>query len=750
MSADHSGKRTCAFDGRLMLGAGTLFCSAALSFSVQPMMGKMLLPHVGGAPSGWLAALAFFQIVLLAGYALAYALSRLSSLVQFAASVGLLAGGLGFLPPHVGAGIITPGNGYEALAVVGALGAALAVPFVALASLSPSLQRLFNDSASRHAGNPYALFAASNLGSFAGLLSYPFWFERHMGLAQQARLWQTGYAVTLTLAVLWFIVALRDRRRISGQAARDSADDGRESLSRKAVWRQRAEWALLAFLPSSLMMGLTWQIAQEAIYPPYFRILPLAVYLVTLVTAFARKREGWTSRCLRFLQPATAVFVVVNAVAAPYDLGFTLVAPLLGMVAFWPAAALCHNRLAERRPAAARLSEYYLFLAVGGALGGIANAFLVPALFPIPAEFALALLATSWALSPAPVAGQKSFWKTKLFWIAGGGAVIATLFPAWGSLLERGHFAYSLLAALIALLVCARDPRGLAALSILCLALAFAFPAEPRPLAVERNFFGVLRVRDLAGEDGSVYRALYNGATPHTIVKIAPHFGAAPLSAFDETSILGNLARLPRVKKVGIAGFGAGSFMCAFPKGVDFTGIDINPANFSLGAKWFEVFERCAYPKTVTGDARVTLQNDVSARYDLLVFDVFYGTALPMHLLTREAFRVYFDRLAPGGVIAFHVYSPHYDLRQTLGDMAAEFGAKALSRLPALAKPERLWGQADWNPTPWIAMTRDEGKVSALRAMEWQDLPALGFLPMTDDFNDSISLMKDASHAQTH
>lgn len=738
------GKKSAKPDGRLILGAVTLFSSAALSFSIQPMMGKMLLPYVGGAPSGWLVTLAFFQIALLAGYALAYALSRQTHIIQFSATLALLTASLGFLPPHIAKGTIVPGNGAEALSVLIALCATLGLPFIALACLSPALQRLFKESASRNANNPYLLFAASNLGSFAGLLSYPLWFERHMGLAQQSGLWQTGYALTLALASLCLVIALRDQR--------NKHEVPTEACISKPVvtWKQRAEWIFLAFLPSSLMMGVTEQISQEAFFPPYFRILPLAIYLLTLVSAFARQRDGLLTKFLRILQPVTVVLVMTNAIAAPYDTGLTPTAPLFGLIAFWPTAVLCHNKLAKRRPDSAQLSEYYLYLAAGGALGGILNVFLAPLLFPVPVEFTLVLLIASWSLFPASTTANKPFWRNKLLWISSIAAVAATLFPLWKNMLnENAHAEFALIAILIALLLTIRQPRGLVVTSALCVALAFVFPEQPRPRAIERNFFEILRVKDQTGEDGSVFRALYGGTTPQSIIKIAPKFSLAPVAAYNESSILGNLAQLPNIKNIGLAGFGAGAFLCAFPKNKEFTAIDINPATFNLSAKWFGVMDRCAYPKIIIGDARLALQNDPDKKYDLLILDVFYGTALPMHMLTREAFKIYFDRLSPSGVIAFHVFSPHYDLSQSLGDMAAIFNAKALSRLPALDQPEKLWKESLWLPTPWIAMTRDENMAARLRKMEWKDIPALGFEPMTDDFNDSISLMKDASHAQT-
>ncbi|MDD5587385.1 MAG: hypothetical protein PHY92_10615, partial [Alphaproteobacteria bacterium] len=387
--------RRPALDPLVILFSVTLFLSAALMFAVQPMAGKMLLPLVGGAPSGWLVAMAFFQLALLAGYYLAHKLSVLPARWQGAALLLLLAVGWMMQPVRFPASLPGLDQIPESFRVLLILVFRMAVPFLALALLSPTLQRLFAASASPSAKDPYFLFAASNLGSFAGLFLYPLWMERMMGLAAQSVWWRGAFTALGVLCLLCWAVAAA---RTPGQHERAAPE-----REKPFEWRLRLQWMALAFVPSSLMLGLTAFVTLDVGAVPLFWVLPLALYLVTFVLAFARK-DRKEPLWLTYLQPVTVVSFVTASLfhfGAIGTINFSRV--FLPLAAFFATALRAHFALASSRPDAGRLTEFYLYVALGGAMGGVFNAFLAPVLFPESVEFYVVAAASLLVFPPVKV-----------------------------------------------------------------------------------------------------------------------------------------------------------------------------------------------------------------------------------------------------------------------------------------------------------------------------------------------------------
>ncbi|NTU76933.1 MAG: fused MFS/spermidine synthase, partial [Alphaproteobacteria bacterium] len=545
--------------------------------------------------------------------------------------------------------------------------------------------------------------------------------RRVSGLAAQAAAWRLGYGllIGLTGLCLW-------------QARGGKEAPAKEPTSTPA-WRTRGLWILLAFLPSSLLMGATDRIAVDIGSLPLFWIIPLALYLLTFILAFARRQfvPFKTVAALHPLGVALIVFLFLRHPLAPNN---GLEYAVIPLAAFFLTALLCHLRLAQARPKAQHLTLFYLCVAFGGSLGGLFNALLVPFLFPLPLEFALMMLAgclvhPGWRTQAAPS------WRILL------AASLALLAVAARFAFEASFGTELLL--FVSLLVLSRHLKTLVLASVALSLLALFAPSEPRLVDVERNFFGVARIYDW--RDGpKCLRGLVNGAEAHTLEQIEPSFALAPAAFFSAEGALENIFRLRPFPNVALVGLGGGAMLCFQNyQGFShrFTAYEINPAVAALAAKDFSFFRRCGAPEIRLGDARRALAA-ANERYDLIVIDVFASGTLPVHLLTREAFRLYLDRLAPDGMIAFHVYNRYHDLRQTLSNTIDDLGVQALYKLPRPANNPPLWGTSRWEPSPWIAVARKADLLAPLRARGWEDLPPPRGAVWTDDYSDTLSALK--------
>jgi hypothetical protein len=352
--------------------AATAFLAAALLFSVQMMLGKTLLPLVGGTPGGWLTALCFFQLALLAGYGLTAYFSRYSRQQQMVATLLVLAAGLPFLPVHlVAVSTALP----EAVQVLLVLTKAVLVPFLALSMMSGALQRL---AAQVLEDKAYRLYAWSNAGSFVGLLSYPIIIEAFIPLSRQAQFWMLGYSGLILCTVLCLVLARKN----------SAAPVPVESVEARPApgFYQQGMWVVLAAVPSSLSFGLTTLITTEFGGSPLFWVLPLAIYLLTYIIAFASDKQPG------FIGGSLAVLFAVAAASDSHGGTFTPLSIFLTLLAFFLMAWAIHARLAASRPPVAHLTHFYLVLATGGALGGLFNALVIPWIMPYPLEFFLSLI----------------------------------------------------------------------------------------------------------------------------------------------------------------------------------------------------------------------------------------------------------------------------------------------------------------------------------------------------------------------
>src|ERR1017187_8037330 len=411
--------------GLTVLFSATLFLSAALSFGVQPMIGKMVLPLLGGVPAVWNTCMVFFQSTLLLGYAYAHWSTRwVGSRYHALTHLGLMLLPAAALPITISQRMIgsVPVDANPIPWLLGFLALTAGLPLLVVSATAPLLQKWFASTPHPDAGNPYFLYAASNAGSLLGLLGYPILIEPRLRLAQQSRFWAIGYGV---LVVLVLCCVMTMWRRRAPEADSDTCANNDLESSQTVTWRRRLRWMVLAFVPSSLMLGVTTYITTDVAPIPLLWVLPLGLYLLTVILAFARRpllAPSWLGRVLCLL----TVMLIICMMAEVTQPAWLIVT--LHLLMFFAAALICHSELAKDRPLAARLTDFYLCLSVGGVLGGIMNALLAPLIFRRVWEYPLVMLLACAVrpVTPDPTAPSQRPWQ-KLLGPLGIGLLMAGL-----------------------------------------------------------------------------------------------------------------------------------------------------------------------------------------------------------------------------------------------------------------------------------------------------------------------------------
>ena len=673
----------------------SMFISAALLFLVEPMLAKMALPMLGGAPAVWNTCLVFFQATLLAGYLYVYAATKwLSRKAQIALHIALVLTPFIVLPLHIPVGWEPPTQSSPVLWMLGMLAVAVGLPFFLLSSSTPMLQRWFSQSEHISAVDPYFLYAASNAGSLAGLLAYPLLLEPTLRLSAQSYLWSYGYAVFLALTITCGALVWRAQPVIAVAQAAESEEAG--EADRGAARRQRLRWIALAFVPSSLMMGVTTALTTDIPAIPLIWVLPLALYLLSFVLVFA-KRPPFSHENLVVKLPILLLFTLFP-ILSKKQMGLLVLFPLY-LSALFIVALVCHGELARSRPKVSRLAEFYLWMSLGGVLGGIFNALIAPVIFSTVFEFPLALIFAAYLLpaidqKPVPPAQAAKLKRNDLLLPLALGLSMAAVILGFAHLgLKPGNFfiiflfGYSMVWCLSFAERPLRFATGLAAIVIASSLLA---DLSGKVLYRERSFFGVMRV--VNDPDGRL-RYLVHGAIVHGVQSLDPAKSREPLAYYAKSGPAGSILRAVEAKtrtasagdlsrlRWAVVGLGAGSMACYLQPGESLTFYEIDPAVERIAADpdYFTFLRDCA-PRAsiVIGDARLKLRDATDGSYDLIVFDAFSGDAIPMHLMTREALALDLRKLAPGGILAFHVSNGHLKLAPIVGALARDAGLVSL------------------------------------------------------------------------
>jgi hypothetical protein len=726
------GVRPAAGAAVLPLFAGTLLLSAFLVFWVEPMFTRMVLPQLGGSPAVWNTAMVFYQAALLAGYGYAHLIGRwLSRRRQIALHLALFGLAASALPIAIDPSSPPPTEGTPVLWLFGVLAGALGLPFVVLSATAPLLQLWFTTSGHRTAADPYYLYGASNLGSMAALLGYPLLLEPSLDLTEQSRAWTAGYAA---LALLVAACALASWWRPQASAGPPRAARG--ARQHGVGWSTRLHWLALAAVPSALLLAVTAHITTDLAAVPLLWVIPLALYLSTFVVTFARRpwpRHDWMVRA----QP----FVVIPLVLLfSRNLPFWLALPLhLG--GFFVSAMMCHGELARRRPATEHLTEFYLWLALGGMLGGMAAALLAPLLFDAVLEYPIALVAAC-LLRPTGARGRRRGPLELGLPVA----VLAMILlqARWRQLglpeLDHELPLLLLVPAAMLLLGMAEEPRrfglGMAAAFLATLLGAEADQVMTR----ERSFFGVYTVkRDPAG-----FHVLVHGTTVHGAQAIQPERRRDPLTYYLRDGPLGQLLFAFEPRTIGAVGLGIGTVACYRQPGQRWTFYEIDPLieRIARDRRFFHYLEDCAPDAPVIlGDARRSLQVAPAGHYDLLILDAFSSDAIPLHLITREALALYLAKLAPGGVIALHVSNRNLDLAPVVADLVADAGVVGWLRTHT---PPGAAQHGYRSVSSWVAIARRAADLPAIdRDRRWQRLVARpDSRPWTDAFSDLVGALR--------
>ncbi len=713
----------------------TILTGSFLLFLIQPMVARMALPRLGGAPNVWNSAMLVYQALLLAGYWYAHRLSRLPFKRQTRLHLALYAVALLTLP----VGLVEmdpPRPGMEVFWVPAFLALSIGPVFFLVSSQAPLMQRWF----ARHpqAGEPWALYAASNLGSFAGLIAYPLLVEPLLPLRAQAWLWSAGYA--LLLGLIWLSARARSRLpepALAGAFAPAAAVAAPDPIPA----RRKALWIALAAVPSGLMLSTTTHLTTDIFAMPLLWVIPLGIYLLSFVIAFAEQRM--TARVISALAWPAVLGIGGLAMVSQGSNGLLPVIAALALL-FFVCTAL-HTRLYDCRPAAEQLTTFYLAMSAGGALGGLFTALIAPLVFDWVWEHPLLVLAAALLL---PRQGWLNWPHTKplerearLLVIGVAGAAIGLM--VWQlyqtNQYEGTETARWVLSGGIALLGLVLVPWRWAAAGLLVTVMlvqgGFQTVQDSRDGIRTRSYFGIYTVRDYAS--GGI-RTLAHGTTLHGQQSTEATAKCLPLSYYGPGSgaAIGfaNASRLFPVRpRLGVVGLGTGSLTGYARPGQSWTVFEIDQAVLNLSRNGTFTYLRDCAPqaRVVLGDARIELGRVRAGSFDLLAIDAFSSDSIPLHLFTDEAFGVYLDALAPRGILLVHISNRFIDLEPAL---AAEVRARGLHA--AVREDEPPTG-TQWTPSTWVAVVRGPDQLAALErvapAMAWRKLKPPASSVWSDD-----------------
>ncbi len=736
------------------LFATTIFLGAVLLFLVQPMFARLVLPTLGGAPAVWNTALVFYQAALLGGYAYAHFIARrLRPKAQVIVHVLLLLLGLACLPIRMPMGWTPPVNANPAFWLLELMCVTVGLPFLVVSATSPLLQTWFARTQSAGADDPYFLYGASNLGSLLALVAYPALVEPCLRLSAQGRLWTAAY-VALGVAITF--CGLRVRRAGAAPVGIAPAAVG-IAVAKPAVvssrwvppppgWRSRGRWMLLAFVPSSLMQGVTTYLSADVVSMPLLWVIPLAIYLLTFTLVFAR----------RPLLPETLMWraLPIVGVSLTVALAMRMTEPLWLLLAvhwvfLFVAAMVCHGELSRGRPASQYLTEFYLWLSVGGVLGGIFNALVAPLIFTSPAEYPLV---ATLACALAPAAGM--FGRRRrdhvldfaLPLVIGAATAALVLIMQERRLLIRTDVLGLVFGvpALLCFLLSGRPLRFGLSIGAVLLAAQLHHAGQGTLLRAERSFYGIHRVTlDSTGR----FHQLFHGNTLHGRQSIEPGREREPLTYYFRDGPIGDLFATfeePVRRSVAVVGLGSGSLACYAQAGETWTFYELDPVVKRLAedSRYFTLLrDSTARTDVVLGDARLSLARAAAGQYGLIVLDAYSSDSIPVHLLTREALQLYLNKLAPHGCLVFHISNRHLDLQPVVANLARDAGLLCLVRDEDGISTADEW--AGKTPSIWVVMTHAPADAARLAAdFKWKSDPGQPRRPVwTDDYSSLLSVV---------
>lgn len=632
----------------------TMGLGAALLFWQQLMLGRLLLPVFGSVPTVWLVSLVVFQTVLLGAYAFAHLSQAWPRWVAIASIVLLVAaaGAQHFLYPDMAA--LGGSTAVNASSVIIALLGLSGFSLFGLSLISPMLQAIYAGLPQPDAKDPYFLYSASNFGSFAGLLIFPLLLEPLFGVSMSQTIWFWGAGA--------FVILLNCCLVFSAKAA-PVVDVAPSAIDEAKL--PYLKWLFYSFLPCALSFGATQHLISDIAPLPLLSMVPLALYLLTFVLAFSRKDRF--SDDLAVAQIFLIAFYVFREIFTNFKPSH-LFDILIILAVFFLTAWRCHRELVKLRPSSRHLTAFYLTIALGGALGGIFNVFVVPFILPLPMEFMLFLLIALLPNWKDDVARLKMPQFKKLHILVLGLLAVTLVMLAVQNLNTTVARMITPVALIVSLMLLTMLPSVLAVASAAFIAISLA--VAPAPIALQRDFFGVKRVLDRTFDDGAGYRTLLHGTTSHGMQQRMPAVTNAPHLYYAPGSGLQDVVEAMQPHHVGIVGLGMGAIACIPPPSTDIRYFEIDPGVEVLAKQYFTYLHDCP-AEIVIGDARMTLASDRNY-YDMLVLDAFSSDAIPVHLLTQEMFRIYKERLDRNGVLVLHISNRYLNLRHVVAGAAKQ------------------------------------------------------------------------------
>ncbi len=720
----------------------TILTGSFLLFLVQPMIARMALPRLGGAPAVWNSAMLVYQALLLAGYAYAHRLSREPARRQAVVHIALFALALLWLPIGL-ASFHPPANGSPIFWVPWLLVASIGPLFFVVAAQAPLMQRWY--ALSGNEGEPYALYAASNIGSFAGLIAYPLLVEPFTTLNSQKWIWSVIYLALMALVAICAVQLWRTAKRVETAIETDI-------VPTEIGWKRRLYWIALAAVPSGLMLSTTSHLTTDLMAMPLLWVIPLGIYLLSFSVAFANNQRPayWISRLAPLVLIITGAFVflvwgkaAINGLVASLTLLFVV-------------AVALHNEMYRTRPAPSQLTSFYLMMSLGGVIGGFFCAIVAPLLFDWTWEHPILILLAALLLPQISLLdfarnSMKDPRRLALVMLVVG--LMALGLGLFAGITEPTAITVPKIIIFIVIAVLAAIAAG----------HRWAFAASIAGILVAnggwhhiqqtldgvrmRSYFGTYTVN--ASQSGNV-RWLMHGTTMHGMQLLDEP--TRPISYYPVTSGVGiALTKAPELygpnASVAVVGLGTGTLACYRKPGQNWQFFEIDPLMIEIARekKIFSFLERCAPDVPITlGDARLTLAAVPEGKFDILALDAFSSDSIPLHLLTKEAFATYRRALKPDGLLLVHISNRYIDLNPVV---AAE--AKANGWFAALrhdSPTEELIGKGD-RASQWIALSPDAarlaqltGKVDTLKnryhdSDQWLALDPPGKAsPWTDDY----------------
>jgi hypothetical protein len=680
----------------MLLFASTILLSAFLLFLVQPIIAKQILPWFGGTSAVWTVCLVFFQVLLLLGYTYSHLITRhLAPRQQARLHIALLLASLLFLPIIPSVAFKPAADTDAALRILLLLTATIGLPYFLLSTTGPLLQKWV---APRFPEKTvYRLFALSNFGSLIGLLAFPFAIEPFTTSRTQSLVWSGAYALFVLACAL---SAWKSSRGAEAPHVVDTSAPATESPAGPApAGRDYAMWLAFSALGSVMLLATTSHITQNIASVPFLWVLPLSLYLLTFVLAFeGRGGRGWYERWMMFVTLLFVVGMAAGLSAGRGVLDVSLAVPLYS-VGMFVTVFFCNGELALRKPAPRYLTQFYLTISLGGALGGLFVGLVAPRLFPTTFELPLALMALA-------AMGLVVVWNNKYLL---GPALVASLATAW---------------------------YGSEYLTFL----------RDDVIYMHRNFYGTLRVREQGAGDLQVRRLLH-GVILHGEQSTTAPDRLEPGTYYARTSGVGRAIEARQAGgpvRLGVVGLGVGTLSAYGRAGDTVRFYELDPDVLALAKNYFSYLPSApSNLEFVIGDARLSLERELARGqtqgYDVLALDAFSSDSIPVHLITREAIELYMKHVAPDGILAVHISNRFLDLKPVLANIAQTLGLKArlVSDSPS--------GSGSASMTDWVLIARTDAPF----AHELLDVatpiePNPSFSLWTDQFNNLIDVLKSS------